>query len=321
MMEIPNQDDRASRRSRLAWYGLTVMGLIAIILLNSDQGIVEEGVPLDLESQPNKRPAVGAMTPLHPKPIHWISILGERNSGTRWLYSHIGSCFNETIGVKRYLTRYKHWFQYKNATKYPHDTLVLAQFRNPYDWLEAMRNVPHHSPSHINLQWQDFLEKEWSIERMGLDLNMTKDDLCQEDFRYDQLVSCSVEPMPKSYFKHKLRYSENQPFYELQQDGSGKPFKNIMEMRAAKIRNFLDVREYVGIADVWTIQYEYLLTKGTEHLLTKIEEWTGQKRQCEAIPPQNRRKRPLSRSFARYVNKNLDWTAEGLIGYTQEEVG
>lgn len=24
-------------------------------------------------------------------------------------YSHIGGCFNHTLGVKRYLTRYKHW--------------------------------------------------------------------------------------------------------------------------------------------------------------------------------------------------------------------
>jgi len=183
-----------------------------------------------------------------------------------------------------------------------------------------MRNVPHHAPAHINLKWQDFLEKEWAIERMGLDLELDDDAECQEDFAFNQIISCSLEPMPKSYYQHKLRYSENQPFYELRQDGSGKPFKNIMEMRAAKIRNFLSVRDYEGIADVWTVQYEYLLTKGTDHLLTKIEEWTGVQRECTAIPAQNRRKRPLSRTFAKYINQNVDWSAEGLIGYTQEEV-
>ena len=215
---------------------------------------------------------------------------------------------------------YHFQFQYKNASKYPHDTLVLAQFRNPYDWLEAMRNVPHHSPAHLKLKWEEFIEKEWSMPRIGLDLNMTEHDACQEDFDYNQINSCTVEPLPREVYGKKIRYSEHQPFYELRQDGSGKPFKNIMEMRAAKIRNFLGVREHVGIADVWTIQYEYLLTKGTDHLLEKIEEWTGVKRQCEAFPAQNRRKRPLSRTFAKYVNKNLDWSAEGLIGFTQEEV-
>ena len=104
-------------------------------------------------------------------------------------------------------------------------------------------------------------------------------------------------------------------------DGSGKPFANIMAMRAAKIRNFLEVRSYIGIADVWTVQYEYLLTKGTNHLLEKIEEWTGVKRNCKAYPAQARRKRPLSRTFARFLNKEHDWSAEGLIGYTQEDLG
>jgi hypothetical protein len=181
-----------------------------------------------------------------------------------------------------------------------------------------MRNVPHHSPAHLNLKWSEFIVKPWTTERVGLDLNQTWP--CQEDFEYNQIVSCNVEPLPKEIYGPKIRYSEHQPFYELKQDGSGKPFANIMEMRAAKIRNFLEVREYVGIADVWTIQYEYLLSKGTDHLLTKIEEWTGVKRQCVAYEPQSRRKRPLSRTFAKYINQHLDWSAEGLIGYTQEEI-
>lgn len=222
--------------------------------------------------------------------------------------------------VKRYLTRYKHWFQYKNATKYPHDTLVIAQFRNPYDWFEAMRNVPHHSPEHMGLKWEEFLVKPWTMERVGIDINLTDDHECQEDFNYRDIRSCVIEPIPKHHFK-KLRYSQNQPFYEMIPDGSGKPFANIMAMRAAKIRNFLEVRSYIGIADVWTVQYEYLLTKGTNHLLEKIEEWTGVKRNCKAYPAQARRKRPLSRTFARFLNKEHDWSAEGLIGYTQEDLG
>jgi hypothetical protein len=184
-----------------------------------------------------------------------------------------------------------------------------------------MRNVPHHAPAHLSLKWEDFIVKEWSMPRAGLDLKLKDGDPCQEDFEYNQIVSCSVEPLPKESYGNKIRYSEHQPFYELRQDGSGKSFANIMDMRAAKIRNFMEVREYPGIADVWTIQYEYLLTKGTDHLLQKIEEWTGVKRQCDAFPPQNRRKRPISRTFAKYINKYLDWSAEGLIGYTQEEVG
>jgi hypothetical protein len=53
-------------------------------------------------------------------------------------YSHVSECFGHALKVERTLTRYKHWFQYDNPDKYLHDTLVIAQFRNPYDWFKAM---------------------------------------------------------------------------------------------------------------------------------------------------------------------------------------
>ena len=118
-----------------------------------------------------------------------------------------------------------------------------------------------------------------------------KDAICQDDFRYNEIVSCNYEPLPHEAYTHTLRYSEHQPFYELQQDGSGEPFANIMEMRAAKIRNFLDVKNYVGVADVWTTQYEYLLAKGTKEMLDKITEWTGVPYKCDQSPPPRARAR------------------------------
>mmetsp|Transcript_8712 Transcript_8712/g.13440 ORF Transcript_8712/g.13440 Transcript_8712/m.13440 type:complete len:326 (+) Transcript_8712:181-1158(+) len=306
-------------RLKFAWYAVTAVAVIAIVLLNSDERIVQMEPSLNANLQDNSG-SVGRLTPNKSKPIKMISILGERNSGTRWLYAHVGECFNHTLSVERHLTRYKHWFQYPNASKYPHDTLVLAQFRNPFDWLEAMRKVPHHSPSHIGLKWKEFLTKEWTTPRIGSDLNMTKkqmkDAICQEGFRYHEIISCELEPVPKTSYS-KIRYSEHQPFYELKSDGT--PYKDIMAMRAAKIRNFMTVRDYVGVADLWTIQYEYLLMNGTDHLISKLEEWTGVERQCKTYPPQNRRKRPFQKDFAMYVNKNLDWSAEGLIGYSQHQ--
>jgi len=315
-----NNSDIGSRRQRLAWYAVTMVSVIAIVLLNSDERIVqmEPGTNTKMRTEES----IGRMAPNKPKEIKMISVLGERNSGTRWLYDHMGECFNQTLVVQRHLTRYKHWFQYPNASKYPHDTLVLAQFRNPYDWLEAMRKVPHHSPSHIGLNWKEFVTKEWTTPRIGTDLNMTqkqmKEGRCQEDFPYREIISCSLEPIPKESYKPKIRYSEHQPFYELKPDGT--PYKNIMELRAAKIRNMMEIEDYTGVAGLWNIQYEYLLANGTDHLLTKIEGWTGIKRQCEAYPPQNRRKRPLTRPFAKFINENVDWSAEGLIGYTQQEI-
>ena len=233
------------------------------------------------------------------------------------------------------MTRYKHWFQYPNTTKYPHDTLVLAQFRNPYDWLMAMQHVPHHSPAHLRTNgastdsksaendWEIFLSKTWTTNRTGEDLKIVdkNNTICQEDFKYNDIVSCVVEPLPHSAYPYTIRYSEHQPFYEMRNDGSGLPYDNIMEMRTDKISNFLTVANYKGIADLWVLQYEYLLLKGTQHLIDRIEKWTGIQPQCQAIPPQVRKpkaSRVLDPDMAQYIRKHLNWTVEGWIGYEPE---
>jgi hypothetical protein len=58
-----------------------------------------------------------------------------------YLKRHLGECFNHSIPVKRRLTRYKHWFQDESVRTAPivNDTLVIAMFRNPFEWIEAMR--------------------------------------------------------------------------------------------------------------------------------------------------------------------------------------
>ena len=93
------------------------------------------------------------------------------------------------------------------------------------------------------------------MERFGLDLEMSESGIekrdgmvCQENFVYRDLISCHTRPYPKGFF-NKLRYSQHQPFYEMRNDGSGEPFDNILELRAAKIRNFLDTRMYKVVED------------------------------------------------------------------------
>jgi hypothetical protein len=238
------------------------------------------------------------------------------------------------VEVRKGLTRYKHWFQYENETKYPHDTLVLVQFRNPYDWLKSMEHVPHHSPAHLRTKrgattddhsasndWKIFLTKPWTTERAGADLLLFGNETCQEDFPYRDIVSCTIDPFPLSHYNYTIRYSENQPFYEMRNDGSGLPYPNILEMRTDKIRNFLSVSNYKGVADVWTMQYEYLVQAGTQHMLDRIEEWTGIAPRCKAKEPQERTRKPsrmIKPDFAAHVRQHLNWTVEGWIGYEPE---
>ena len=229
--------------------------------------------------------------------------------------------------MERHLSRYKHWFQYENETAYPHDTLVIAQFRNPYDWFKAMQRVPHHSPSHLDKEWKEFITTPWTTPRLGddiemgktitADINSTDTTPCQQNFLYQDIVSCVKHPLPDESYDHKLRFSEETPFYEMRPNSGGQPFANIMEMRSAKIQNMLDVQNYKGIAAVWAVQYEYLLQRGTEHLIKRVSEWTGIEPKCDPFPPQLRRERPFEKGFVDYVSQHLNWTTEELIGYNK----
>ena len=197
-----------------------------------------------------------------------------------------------------------------------------------------MERVPHHSPNHLRLaanasvdsrmsdnDWRIFLTKPWTMPRVGKDLKMRGDEMCQDNFRYKDIVSCALEPLPASHYKHKVRYSEHQPFYEMKNDGSGEPYANLLELRTDKIRNFLSLGERTGIADVWVLQYEYLLAHGTSDLIARLEEWTGETAQCAPKPPQQRRQkktRVISPDFAAHVREHLNWTVEGWIGYGVE---
>jgi hypothetical protein len=79
-----------------------------------------------------------------------LHLIGERQSGTRWIHNHLRECFNHSITVEPRLTRWKHWFQYEDDVDAFHEIHVVVLFRNPFDWVESMRKVPNHCPNHIN---------------------------------------------------------------------------------------------------------------------------------------------------------------------------
>lgn len=66
------------RRTNYAWFGLTVMLSAGIVLFNSDERLAF--------SVHNTDSVASGLNGEKPNPIYQISILGERNSGTRWLY-------------------------------------------------------------------------------------------------------------------------------------------------------------------------------------------------------------------------------------------
>ena len=156
------------------------------------------------------------------------------------------------------------------------------------------------------------------MPRVGLDLLIDEakrsTTVCQENFLYRDIRSCFTRPYPKDKFQ-KTRYSEHQPFYEMRNDQSGEPYKNVLELRSAKIDNFLSTRDYKGIHDLWVIQYEQLLNNGTASIISQLEEVTGVKARCCPSPPQNRKRRQIDPQLIQHLLKHLDWGKEKKIGY------
>jgi len=279
-----------------------------------------------------------------PKKVKRISLIGERHSGTNWIMDHLTDCFlSEELEVKDALTRFKHWFQDDAVERkeMPHvETVVVAQFRNIYQWVESMRERPHHSPQHYDksnkkmLSWETFVTKPWSMNRVDEDEKLQRDSFlngtksssmieCHSQYKYNQINSCVEYPYNENETKilHKLGAGFHGPKYELLEDGSGRPYSSIVNMRAAKIRNFLSVAEFDWVKQLLVVRYEDLFLDGTESLIKSIEELTGVNATCDLFKPQVKKKQlNLPKLQKDWMEKHVDWKAENVIGYRKHEI-
>ena len=75
-------------------------------------------------------------------------------------------------------------------------------FRDPYDWVWAMKERPHHAHDHIGLPWLEFVTKPWIGKRGKADMNTTisgmkKHVTCFSQFSFAEVMPCSREDSPK----------------------------------------------------------------------------------------------------------------------------
>ncbi|KAL9182119.1 hypothetical protein ACHAXT_012771 [Thalassiosira profunda] len=112
------------------------------------------------------------------KPVEKLILLGERHSGTNWITDHLRECFGDDVEITDEYKRQKHWFQEEDLNRVPaNSAVVVAMFRDPYNWVEAMRVEPHHSPDHV--VWHNGGDSVWhdvwyrNKTSVGLDANNT----------------------------------------------------------------------------------------------------------------------------------------------------
>ena len=173
--------------------------------------------------------------------------------------------------------------------------------RDPYYWVDAMRRKPWHATEHFGLNWKDFVSKPWTMDRVGLDLEIDgvvvdtassgndprPNVTCQENYQYHQIVSCIAFPFPKDHYfmfkgeskKQRNMFERSRPFYEMHYD-TGKPYDSLLELRRDKILNFLSTTNYSHVRDHVVVNYEKLIREGTGFLVKYVEAATGAKATC-----------------------------------------
>lgn len=224
--------------------------------------------------------------------------------------------------VKVEYTKFKHWFQTEDtALVPPKSAIVISMYRDPYDWVWAMKERPHHAHDHMNLPWLQFVTKPWvgnSYTRGAVDKNITKlgqkDEVtCMEGYSYKEIIPCSFDdPL------HQKREGYGDYKYELMHDMSERAYSSIVDLRSAKITNHLAVSKFEGARAFYPFRYEDLSANGTDVLLNLIESATGFKRKCEAVEPKGASKhKEVPKEYVKWMNQFVDWEVEALVGYSR----
>ncbi|GKZ00428.1 hypothetical protein MPSEU_000995400 [Mayamaea pseudoterrestris] len=292
----------------------------------------------------------GPFVPIDKKQNYTVHIVGERNSGTKWLQDELQKCFPRHryhFKVRRDFIRSKHFFQPIRLGKDKTNSIIVTLYRNPVDWVAAMREAPYHSPRHslgfdetperrvVPMPWRSFVETEWTTQRSSFDKKLIQHgrsdetlsgDICAQDFAFHEVMPCRFNLTTDNLSMHQIpvhRFRGYEPIYELRRDQSGLPFRNILDLRRDKIVNFaLELPLLVRLGGYVAVRYEDLLRNGTSFVLEEIARILGLNAlpaHCRPSPPQPERlyKRVIDPDFRKYVEEHVDFATEHLLGYKE----
>jgi hypothetical protein len=243
--------------------------------------------------------------------------------------------------------RFKYWFQEEDLTNVPENSaVVVAMFRNPYDWVEAMRIEPLHAHDHLRwyqpgvngsidiyvginddgewnagpLAWKEFVTKPWIgqrrpkdsvISRTNRGMNRAK---CVDSYSFYDAVPCSVDD--SSTVDGLGEYK-----YEYKRDRSERGFSSIIDLRREKILNHLSVSDFRGTRAFLSFRFEDMNDNGMVALIKSLEEATGMKARCTSaldfLVQQNTTDlEELPEDYIEWMDRFVDWDVESRIGYS-----
>lgn len=162
----------------------------------------------------------------------FIQIFGERSSGTNYLHFLLEENIrNIKVGYKY---GWKHGFAKIDLIKKQskETDLILCIFKDPYSWIVSMHGKPHHAPQLYKIPFGDFIRSEWAC--------YTGDNYDVRDLEKDPLL-------PEQEMMHERNPETKERF------------KNVIELRTAKLKRILDLKKTVP--NVKILRYEdFLMT-------------------------------------------------------------
>ena len=281
-------------------------------------------------------------------PVTEIHVIGERNSGTKWLQQEIAKCFpkkDTVVRCHRDFLRSKHFFQPPVQGNYER-SLVIAIVRDPLEWFAAMREKPYHMPYHmkgfdmnskkqpaIPLDWETFLQRAepWTMPgRSAHDKEYLRDrqsksteqhnnaTRCVQGFSFEEVTPCIFDnsTVPRSKWRGHM------PVYELRRDRTGTPFDNLIQLRSDKILNFfLEIPLLMNVGGYVAVRYEDLLQHGTQTFLEQLARMMRMPSLPGACRPQEPHPERIGHRSASIPPKVRQWVEDRLVLETEQLLG
>lgn len=212
--------------------------------------------------------------------IDRYTIYGERHSGTNFLEQ----CIKQTFGLElTYFYGFKHWFGFTRPetiryhAKYP--VLFIGIVRNPYQWLQAFYNAPHHVPNHNSVHFDTFLTNEWYSH-----------DNNRQEIMQDR--NFNTMPNPRRY-------------------------KNIFELRKEKNKYLLEIMPIIAQNYV-LFSYDSFI-KNQKNYLNILQHRFFLKRVGDPPEVMDKPKYQISRPEIKdLIDNNIDWSVEEPLGFFRE---
>ena len=142
--------------------------------------------------------------------IKYVTIYGERCSGTNYLEELINENFDVTI---KWDYGWKHFFGFNDLTN-SKDTLFIGIIRNPYTWINSFYRTQYHLPKHFK-NINSFINDEfYSIHKNNKEIMEDRNIYTKEryknifEMRYTK-IKFLTEDMPKLVDNYILITYEN----------------------------------------------------------------------------------------------------------------